>query len=239
MIVRYCGCQGLLNAGLLTFLAQIDADPAFQGDHIVFAIIIYLDKTTMDGLRRVSVFPMYVSLANFNWEFYNARGGMELVALLPQPRADPGCREPGYKPKSEAHRTLKRWFLTNSFSIITNDARLASYTGIDFVDPSGVTRKGVPMIYCISKDLGEASTISNVMTNHCDSCMVPRTELHNLQGALAGEFGPRLEPAMRAAVHRILDLKENPAVTRKAVDEERQKHGVHPQLVRTQIFQYL
>ena len=212
---------------------QIDADPAFQGDYIVLPIIIYLDKTTMDGLRRVSVFPMYVSLANFSWEFYNSREGMELVALLPQPLADPHCPEPGYKPKSDAHRDLKRHFLTGALAIVTNDAREASYTGIEFKDPCGITRKGVPMIFCISKDLGEASAISNVMNNRCDSCLVPRDELHNLAGALAGEYGPRLEPEMRVAINGMLDLKDDPRVARARVIDERTKHGVHPQMVRT------
>ena len=212
--------------------AQIDADPAFQGDHIVLPIIIYLDKTTMDGLRRVSVFPMYVSLANFDWEFYNAREGMELVALLPQPHPDPHWPEPGYKPDTDAHRDLKRWFLTSSLAIITEDARQASFTGIEFQDPRGVTRKGVPMLYCISKDLGEASTISNVMSNHCDSCLVRPEKLHDLPGALAGEYGPRLEPNMRAAVNGLIDLKEDPTVSKKAVAEERRKNGVHSQMVR-------
>ena len=193
---------------------------------------MYLDKTTMDGLRRVSVFPVYVSLANFSWEFYNERGGLELVALLPQPKPDPDWPHPGYKKGTDAHRDLKRHIITSSLAIIAESARLASHTGIDFVDPHGVKRKGVPQLFCISKDLGEASTISNVKCNHCDSCLVPPSELNRLSEALAGAYAPRLEPAMRAAVNAILDLKENPEVPRVRVTEKVRKHGVHPQMVR-------
>ncbi|GAQ92528.1 hypothetical protein KFL_010410010, partial [Klebsormidium nitens] len=210
---------------------EIDVDPDFQGsDYVVLPIIIYLDKTTMDGLRRVSVFPMYVSLANFSWDFYNERGGLELDALLPQPKADPDWPQPNYKPKSDGHRDLKRHFITSSLAIVTEDARKASWKGIDFVDPHGVKRKGVPQIFCISKDLGEASTISNVKVNYCDSCLVPPDEMNRLDEALRGDYPPRLEPAMRVAVNAILDLKEDPHVPRVRVTEETRKHGVHPQM---------
>lgn len=211
---------------------QIDADPAFQGDYVVLPIIIYLDKTTMDGLRRVSVFPMYVSLANFSWDFYNERGGLELVALLPQPKPDPDWPHPGYKKGTDAHRDLKRHINTSSLAIVTESARVASYTGIDFVDPHGVKRKGVPQLFCISKDLGEASTISNVKVNHCDSCLVPPKELNRLAEALAGEYTQRLEPQMRVAINAILDLKEDPDVPKVRVAEEINKYGVHAHMVR-------
>jgi hypothetical protein len=78
----------LLNPITITFV-QVDADPKFEGvDHIVLSIIVYMDKTTLDGLGRTSCYPLYLSLANFSWEVYNEQHGMVLCALLPCPVAD-------------------------------------------------------------------------------------------------------------------------------------------------------
>jgi hypothetical protein len=80
-------------------------------------------------------------VANLSWEFYNERAGMELCTLLPivEPDADwPGA---GYKPGSGEHKDLKRYIQHSSLSIVTESARLASYTGFDFTDQTGVPWK--------------------------------------------------------------------------------------------------
>ena len=62
--------------------SQVDGDPEFVGPHICVPIIVYLDKTTLDGLGRTSAFPLYISVANFSWKVYNDTTGMQLAALL-------------------------------------------------------------------------------------------------------------------------------------------------------------
>jgi hypothetical protein len=58
----------LLNSITIT-CAKVDAGPEFEGvDHIVLPIIVYMDKTTLDGLGCTSFYPLYLSLANFSWE---------------------------------------------------------------------------------------------------------------------------------------------------------------------------
>jgi hypothetical protein len=49
-----------------SLFAQIDADPAYEGAHCVIAIIVHIDKTTLDGLRKYSAFPVYISLGNYS-----------------------------------------------------------------------------------------------------------------------------------------------------------------------------
>jgi hypothetical protein len=83
----------------------VDADPEFEGvDHIVLPIIVYIDKTTLDGLGRTSCYPLYLSLANFSWEVYNEQHGMVLYALLPCAVADADWPHPGWKPNFEVLR---------------------------------------------------------------------------------------------------------------------------------------
>jgi hypothetical protein len=41
----------------------------------MIAIIVHIDKTTLDGLRKYSAFLMYISLANYSWDVYNLRSG--------------------------------------------------------------------------------------------------------------------------------------------------------------------
>jgi hypothetical protein len=180
----------------------------------VIAIIVHIDKTTLDGLRKYSAFPVFISLSNYSWEVYNQKGMMELVGLLPQPEADPDWRGEGYKPKSEGLRDTKRFFMHGSLGIMFESTRQASYTGFKFVDPDGVQRKGVPFIYVISKDLGEALSISSVRGNCCDSCLVPPNELNQLRHAA------ETEGAMTPLIHEILNLKENPNIPRVRVTEK-------------------
>jgi hypothetical protein len=111
----------------------------------VIAIIVHIDKTTLDGLRKYSAFPVYISLGNYSWEVYNQKGGKELVGLLPQPEGNPDWPGEGYKPKSEGFRDTKRFYARFS----GNHLRVCQ-EGFDFVDPNGVKRRGVPFIYVIS-----------------------------------------------------------------------------------------
>lgn len=197
----------------------------------MIAIIVHIDKTTLDGLRKYSAFPVYISLANYSWKVYNLRSGMELVGLLPQPEADPDWPVEGYKPKSEGLRDTKRFFMHGSLGILFESTRTASYTGFDFVDPDGVTRKGVPFIYVISKDLGEAMAISGVRQTCCDSCLVPPDELNQLRHAVETGYPVRTEAAMTPLIHEILDLKEDPNVPQVRVTEKCREYGVHPVVV--------
>jgi hypothetical protein len=175
----------------------VDADPEFEGvDYIVLPIIVYMDRTTLDGLGRTSCYPLYLSLANFSREVYKTQHGMVLCALLPCPVADADWPHPGWKPKSEGFKETKRFFLNWALSIIFESAHLASFRGVDIVDPNGVKRKAVPFIYCISKDLGEASSISSVRSSACISCLVPRKELACLRKACETGDPPRCEGAM-------------------------------------------
>jgi hypothetical protein len=90
----------------------VDADPRFEGvDHIVLAIIVHMDKLTLDGLGRTSCYPPYLSFANFSWEVYNEQHGMVLCALLPCPVADANWPHPGWKSKSKGFKETKRFFL--------------------------------------------------------------------------------------------------------------------------------
>jgi hypothetical protein len=196
----------------------------------VVAIIVHIDKTTLEGLRKYSAFPVYISLGNYSWEVYNSKGGMELVGLLPQPEGDPNWPGEGYKPKSEGLRDTKR-FMHASLGIIFESARKASYTGFEFVDPNGVKQKGVSFIYVISKDLGEASSILGVRQTCCDSCLVPPNELNQLRHAVETGYLVRTEAAMKPLIHEILDLKDNPNVPWVRVTEKCEEYGVHPVIV--------
>jgi hypothetical protein len=99
------------------------------------------------------------------------------------------------------------------------------------VDPDGVKRKGVPFIYVISKDLGEASSISGVRQTCCDSCLVPPNELNQLRHAVKTRYPVRSEGAMTPLIHEILNLKDNPNVPRVRVTEKCKEYGVHPVIV--------
>jgi hypothetical protein len=174
----------------------------------VIAIIVHIDKTTLDGLRKYSAFPVYISLANYSWDVYNLRSGMELVGLLSQPEGDPDLPVEGYKLKSEGLWDTKRFFMHGSLGIMFESTRQASYTGFEFVDPDGVKWKGVPFIYVISKDLGEASSILGVRQTCCDSCLVPPNELNQLRHAIETGYPVRTKAAMTPFIDEILNLKE-------------------------------
>jgi hypothetical protein len=197
----------------------------------VIALIVHIDKTTLDGLRKHSAFPVYISLANYSWDVYNFRSGMELVGLLPQSEGDPDWTIEGYKPKSEELRDMKRFFMHNSLGISFESTRQASYTSFEFVNPDGVKRKGVPFIYVISKDLGEASSILGVRQTCCDSCFVPPNELNQLQHAVETGYPVRTEAAMTPPIDEILNLKKNPNVPQVRMTEKCKEYGVHPVMV--------
>jgi hypothetical protein len=162
---------------------------------------------------------------------YNLRSGIELVGLLPQPEGDPGWPVEGYKPKSEGLRDTKRFFMRGSLGIMFESTRQASYTGFEFVDPDGVKLKGVPFIYVISKNLGEASSILGVRQTYCDSCLVPPNELNQLRHAFETGYSVRTEEAITPLIDEILKPKENPNVPQVQVTEKCKEYGIHPVMV--------
>jgi hypothetical protein len=147
----------------------------------VIAIIVHIDKTTLDILEKYSSFQVYISFGNYSWKVYNQKGGMELVGLLQHQEADLDWPGKGYKQKSEGLRDTTRFFMHGSLRIMFESTRQASYTGFKFVDSDGVQRKWVLFIYVISKDLGEASSISSVRDDCYDSCLVTPNELNQLR----------------------------------------------------------
>ncbi|GAQ92408.1 hypothetical protein KFL_010090040 [Klebsormidium nitens] len=205
---------------------QVDNDPAFVGKHIIVPIIVYLDKTTLDGLGRVSAYPMYISLGNFSWEVYNQKSGMQLVALLPSVRGDADWPGPGYKPRSEGLKETCRFFMNWSMSIVFETTREASYTGFQVTDPNGAQHNAVPFIYVISKDLGEASSISGVRSNSCDSCLVPTTEMHLVTRANQGAYDARLEDDMWGVVQQM-QRKRDERAPHARILELNKEHGIH------------
>jgi hypothetical protein len=174
---------------------------------------------------------VYISLANYSWDVYNLRSGMELVGLLPQPEGDPDWPVEGYKPKSEGLQDTKRFFMHGSLGIMLESTRQALYTSFEFVDPDVVKRKGVPFTYVISKDLGEAPSISGVRQTCCDSCLVPPNELNQLRHAVETGYPVRTEAAMTPLINEILKLKENPNVPQVRVTEKCKEYGVYPVMV--------
>jgi hypothetical protein len=171
-----------LTASFTSAHLQVDGDLTFVGPHICVPIIVYLDKTTLDGLGRTSAFPFkYISVANFSWKVYNDTTETQLAALLPCPVADADWPEPRWKPKSDGFRETKRYLMNWSLSIVFEFARQASFTGFTFQDPSGIKRKAVPFIFVISKDLSEAAAISSVRSSACDSCLVSKKDLPSLK----------------------------------------------------------
>jgi hypothetical protein len=146
-------------------------------------------RSTAWGARLV-ILCIYPSAANFSWEVYNEQHEMVMCALLPCPVADADWPHPGWKPKFKGFKETKRFFLNWALSIIFESAHLASFTGVDIVDPNGVKRKAVPFKFAISKDLGEASSISSMRSSACDSCLVPRKELACLLEACKTGYPP-------------------------------------------------
>lgn len=209
------------------FSSQIDANPAYEGAHVIIPIIVHIDKTTLDGLRKYSAFPVYIAIGNYSWKTYNEQGGMVLVALLSQPEADPDWPGPGYKPDSEGFRGTKRYFMHGGLGIVFESTRQASLSGFEFVDPFGNKRKGVPLLYAISKDFGEASSISGVRSNLCDSCQVGWKEMNKLPEALAGTYPIRTEADLCPKIMKIMDLQDGGA-PQVRITEKCQEYGVHP-----------
>jgi hypothetical protein len=89
---------------------------------------------------------------------------------------------------------------------VTESARLASYTGFDFTDPKVVPRKGVPQIFVIHEDLGEAGQISDVNASRCDSCMVSLDQLNDLRKAVDPGWPARTEADMKKVIHEMLNI---------------------------------
>jgi hypothetical protein len=54
----------------------------------------------------------------------------------------------------------------------------------------------LPFIFVIFKDLGKASAISSVRSSPCDSCLVPKEDLHLLKKAVTDGFPRRREDDM-------------------------------------------
>ena len=212
----------------------MDNDPAFVGKHIIVPIIVYLDKTTLDGLGRVSAYPMYISLGNFSWEVYNQKSGMQLVALLPSVRGDADWPGPGYKPRSEGLKETCRFFMNWSMSIVFESTREASYKGFQVTDPNGAQHNAVPFIYVISKDLGEASSISGVRSNSCDSCLIPTTEMHLVTRANQGAYDARLEDDMWGVVQQM-QRKRDERAPHARILELNKEHGIHFSEVRVNL----
>ena len=214
----------------------MDNDKGFVGEHIIIPIIVYLDKTTLDGLGRVSAYPLYISLANFSWEVYNQRNGMQLCALLPSVRADADWGPPGYKPNSEGFKETRRYFMHWSLSILFESARKASFTGTAVTDPHGVHHNAVPFLFVISKDLGEASAISGVLSSFCDSCLVPRKELSLVTEANRHGYPARLEDEMWCVYQQMAELRKAGA-PRVRITELSREHGIHFVEVRCFLFE--
>lgn len=204
----------------------MDEDPAFEGDHIIVPIIVYLDKTTLDGLGKTSCYPLYIAVGNVSWEVYNQTSGMVLCALLPCLRADADWPQPGYKPRSEGFKETGRFFMHWSLSIIFESTRKASFTGFELKDPDGVAHNAVPFILVISKDLGEASAISGVRSSSCDSCLVPSNELHLISKANQGGYAARLEDEMWCVFQEMQQHRDARAPQAR-IKELNVEHGVH------------
>lgn len=204
----------------------MDEDPKFEGDHIIVPIIVYLDKTTLDGLGRTSCFPLYLAVGNVSWEVYNQTTGMVLAALLPCLQADSDWPHPGWKPRSEAFKETQRYFMHWALSIVFESTRLASYTGFSMKDPAGVSHNAVPFIYVISKDLGEASSISGVRSSSCDSCLVPSKELHCITHANQGGYGARLEDNMWLVFNKM-HRHRLAGAPQERIRELNDEHGIH------------
>ena len=204
----------------------MDNDPKFVGEHIIIPIIVYLDKTTLDGLGRVSAFPLYISIGNFSWEVYNERNGMLLCALLPSVQADADWGPPGYKPNSEGFKETRRFFMHWSLSIIFESTRQASFDGTSVTDPHGVEHNAVSFLFVISKDLGEASAISGVLSSVCDSCLVPRKELNLVTKANRGGYAARVEDDMWCVYQQMYQLRQAGA-PRVRLTELSREHGIH------------
>ena len=113
--------------------------------------------------------------------------------------------------------------------------RLASLCGFEFVDPFGNKRKGVPLLYAISKDLGEASSISGVRGNLCDSCQVGWKEMNKLPEALAGTYPIRTEADLCPKIMKVMDLQDEGA-PQVRITEKCQEYGVHPVTVSATAF---
>jgi hypothetical protein len=209
-------------------------NPEFVETHICVPIIVYINKTTLDGLGRTSAFPLYISVANFSWKVYNITTGMELAALLPCPVADAHWSEPGWKPKSEGFRETKRYFMNWTLSIVFEFARQAFFTGFTFQDPSGVKRKAVPFIFVIFEDLSEASAISSVRSSACDSCLVPNEDLPSLKKAVRDAFPRRREDDMWLVLQEIHNHRAHGA-PKVHILELVKEHGIHYQKVGRQL----
>jgi hypothetical protein len=157
----------------------------------VIAIIVHINKTTLDGLRKYSAFPVYISLANYSWDVYNLRSGSWCSR-----RGTPTGRSRATSQNRRDFEIRRGFFMHGSLGIMFESTRQALYTGFEFVDADGVKRKGVPFIYVISKDLGEASSISSVRQTCCDSCLVPLNELNQLRHAVETGYPLRTEAAI-------------------------------------------
>jgi hypothetical protein len=113
---------------------------------------------------------------------------------------------------------------------VTESGRLTSYAA--FTDRTGVPRKGIPPIFVIQKDLGEAGHISGVKVSHCDSCMVPPDQLNEVRKAVDPGWPVRTEADIKKVIHEMLDIRETPGSTKAAVKALVDEHCVHPQMVR-------
>ena len=113
-----------------------------------------------------------------------------------------------------------------SLSIIFESARQASFTGTTVTDPNGVEHNAVPFLFVISKDLGEASAISGVLSSFCDSCLVPRKELHLVTRANQHGYPPRQEDDMWCVFQQMQALWDAGA-PRVRLTELSREHGIH------------
>ena len=124
----------------------------------------------------------------------------------------------------------------DGLGLLCESTRQASFTGFEFVDPFGTKRKGVPLLYAICKDLGEASSISGVRSNCCDSCLVPRLDLNQLRPVLAGTHPTRTEAAMAPRIQEVLAMKAEGAPQIR-ITEKCQEYQLHPVEVSATYFQ--
>jgi hypothetical protein len=160
---------------------------------------------------------------------------MQLAALLPCTVADAHWPEPGWKPKSEGFREMKRYFMNWALSIVFESARQAFFTGFTFEDLSGVKRKAVPFIFVIFKVLGEASAISFVRSSARDSCLVPNEDLPSLKKAVTDGFPRRREDDMWLVLQEMHNFHRSHGAPKVRILELVKEHGIHYQEVGRQL----
>ncbi|GAQ86433.1 hypothetical protein KFL_002880180 [Klebsormidium nitens] len=173
------GLQAIQNAMAAMELDGLVPDEKERIDGVVAAVAMYSDPTAVSGDMSVTGWPVTLTIRNIGSSVQHRGEYAVLVGVVSQLQELP---EFGFIASSRAFKERRSTLLWQCETQILALLKAASSRGVFMRDPWGVLRKVYPGLYSYSCDLQEAYKLGVVKSGRCLDCLVPPSELNDLEG---------------------------------------------------------